>query len=110
MKAFRMLNIPVMVLGFGGVLLLSPACKGQEVSPAHFTDMGVEDVYQAAPHQVVAPKLKQAPLGSQARNHRTGSPATLQLTATRNSSLSPQPSALAIPEKRKTAPRKPKTP
>src|SRR5258708_18035481 len=110
MKAFRMLNIPIMLLGFGGALILSPACKAQEVSPDHFTDTGVEDVYQAAPHQVAVPKLKQTPPVSEARNQQTDSPATLQLATNRNSLLRTQPSTLAIQEKRKTAPRKPKKP
>jgi hypothetical protein len=110
MKASRMLNIPIMLLGFGGALILSPACKAQEVSPDHFTDTGVEDVYQAAPHQVAAPKLKQTPPASEARNQQTDSPATLQLATNRNSLLPTPASALAIQEKRKTAPRKPKKP
>jgi hypothetical protein len=109
MKAFRMLNLPVVLLGFGGVLLLSPACKAQEVSPDHFTDVGIEDVYQASPRKVGAPQAKQTPATSEARNHRTDSPA-IQLTATRNPPLAAQPGAMAIPEKRITAPRKPKKP
>lgn len=110
MKPFGMLKMPVMLLGFGGALILSPACKAQEVSPDHFTDTGVEGVYQTGPNKVAAPKLKQTPPALQARSHQPDSPATLQLSATRDSSLPAQPSALGIAEKRKTAARKPKKP
>ena|SRR5260370_32952239 len=108
MKSFRMFNIPVMLLGFGGALILSPVCQAQEVSPDHFTDTAVENVYQAAAHEIAAEQAPPATLP--ARNHRADSPTTLQLTATRNSLLPGQPGALAIPEKRKLAPRKPKKP
>lgn|SRR5437870_5494361 len=109
MKPYGMLKIPAILLGFAGALTLTPACKAQEVSPDHFTDTGVENVYQVAPHQVAAPKLKQTPPALQTRNHRTDSPASLQLAAARNS-VPAQPGPVAIPEKRKIAPRKPKNP
>src|SRR5258707_8460318 len=90
MIPYRMLKLPVILLGFAGALILSPACKAQEVSPDHFTDTGVADVYQAAPHRVAAPKPKHTPLVLQTRNQRTDSPAALQLAATRNSSVPAQ--------------------
>jgi hypothetical protein len=34
--------------GLAAILLGSPSCKAQEVSPAHFTDTGVEDTYPVA--------------------------------------------------------------
>jgi len=110
MKPFRMFKIPLMLLGFGGALILSPVCKAQEVSPDHFTATGLEDVHQAAPQKLAATKPMQTPPALQARNLRTDSPTTMQLTATRNSSLPVQPGTLAIPEERKIAPRKPKKP
>jgi len=111
MKPYEMLKLPVLLLGFGGALIFAPACKAQEVSPDHFTDTGVQNVYQAAPNQAVAPKTSQTPKVLQARKHQTESATALQLTAKRNSSVPPQPGALAIAEKRKTtAPRKPKKP
>ncbi len=111
MMPYRMLKIPAILLGFAGALILSPACKAQEVSPDHFTDTGVEDVYQPAPRHLAAPKPKpeQRLPALQTRNQRTDSPA-MQLAATRNSSVPAQPSAVAISEKRKIAPRKPKNP
>ena len=35
------IGVATMLLGW------TPSCKAQEVSPAHFTDTGVEDVYPA---------------------------------------------------------------
>ncbi len=110
MKPFSMFKIPVILLSFGGALILSPVCKAQEVSPDHFTSTGIEDLHQAAPQKVAAPKPMQTPPALQARNQRPDSATTLQLAATRDSSLAAEPSALAVPEKRKIAPRKPKKP
>ena len=42
-------------LGLAAMLLVStPSCKAQEVSPDHFTDTGVQDVYEGAPAKVAA--------------------------------------------------------
>jgi hypothetical protein len=111
MKPFGMLKIPVMLLGLGAALILSPACKAQaEIAPDHFDGTDSWDAPHAAPHNVAAPRLKQTPPPLQTRNHQTDSPATLQLTSKRDSSLPARPSALAIQEKRETAPRKPEKP
>jgi hypothetical protein len=110
MKPYEMLKLPVLLLGFGSALVLVPTSKAQEVSPDHFTDAGVQNVYQAASQQAVAPKPSQTPKALQARKHQAESLAAPRLTATRNSSVPPQPGALAIADKRKTAPRKPKKP
>ena len=96
MKSFNMLKIPTILLGLGGVLLLSPACKAQEVSPAIFTNTGVEDVYPAAKPKPAAPHL---------RKQQAGSAATTQLATKRNSSKPAQPSVQAVAEKRKQTPR-----
>jgi hypothetical protein len=90
-KSFNMLKMPMILLGLGGVLLLSPACKAQEVSPAIFTNTGVEDVYSAA---------KPKPAAIHSRKQQTGSAATTQLAAKRNSSKLPRPSVQAVAEKR----------
>lgn len=62
MKSFRMLNLPAMLLGVGAVLILSPACKAQESSPDHFTDVGVQDVYQPAPAKPAGAKAIAVPV------------------------------------------------
>lgn len=95
MKSFNMSKLPIILLGLGGALLLSPACKAQEVSPAIFTNSGVEDVYPAA---------KQKPAATHSRKQQTGSAATTQLAAKRNSSKAPQPSVQIVAEKRKQTP------
>jgi hypothetical protein len=109
MKSIKMLKIPAVLLGALGALLLSPACKAQEVSPDHFTETGVSGVYQIAPSKVVAPAVKRK-LASQVRTNQTGSPKTLQLAANNTASLGPQPDAQEIAEKRKDAPSEPKKP
>jgi hypothetical protein len=110
MKSFIMWKMPVMLLGTGAALILAPASKAQEVSPDHFTDTGVQDVYQAAPAKATAPAAKHKALTSQARTPQTNSPATLQLAANRDSALPAKPEALAIKEESKTASPKPKKP
>ena len=96
MKSFNMLKMPMILLGLGGVLLLSPTCKAQEVSPAIFTNTGVEDVYPAA---------KPKPAATHSRKQQTNSAATTQLADKRNSSKPPQPSVQAVAEKRKQTPK-----
>jgi hypothetical protein len=108
-KAFRMLKIPAILFGVGGALLLSPACKAQEVSPDHFTETGVEGVYQAAPSKPVVPPVKRKQV-SQVRAHAAGSTTTLQLTASNTASLPTQPGAQPVAEKRKPAATEPKKP
>jgi hypothetical protein len=103
----RFWKIPVIVLSFGAALILPSACKAQEVSPDHFTDTGVQDVFPAAPHKVAAPRLKSS-LTLQARNHQTNLPAALhasareQVAAKTDASFAALPSALTIQEKRRT--------
>ena len=110
MKSFRMLNLPVMLLGFGAALILSPACKAQESSPDHFTDTGVQDVYQPAPAKPAAAKTKAATTVAQAQKQQGHSAASLQNASTRNSSSAAQPNAVAVADKRKVAARKQEKP
>lgn len=110
MKSFNMLKMPVILLGFGGVLLLSPACKGQESTPDHFTDTGVQDVYEPVTVKAAAPTAKVKPTTVQARKRQTGSAATLQLAANRSSSLPAQTGVQAVAEKRKPTPNELKKP
>jgi hypothetical protein len=110
MKAFRMLNVPVMLLGIGAALILSPACKAQETSGDHFTDTGVQDVYEAAPAKPAAAKVKQSAPAVQAQSQRSGSTASLKNASTRNSPPATQPSAVAVADKRKVVARKQEKP
>ncbi len=103
MKSFSMYKIPVILLGFGGALLLSPSCKAQESTPDHFTDTGVQDVYEPGAPKAVATVAKPKPTAVQARKHQSGSQASLQMASNRSSS-SVQPGAQAVAEKRKPTP------
>ncbi len=61
MNAYKQLlprTILIGSMGLAAMLLVStPSCKAQEVSPDHFTDTGVQDVYDAAPAQKPETKL-----------------------------------------------------
>jgi hypothetical protein len=111
MKFFRMLNIPVMLLGFGAAMILAPACKAQsEVAPDHFDGSEPWAASQPVPQKVSPAKSRQTPSASQARTQQTNSPATLQLASKRDSSAPAQPASGAIDDKRKASARKPKKP
>lgn len=105
MKSFHTLKLPIILLGFGGALLLSPACKAQEVAPDHFTATGVEDVYEPGTGKATAPAAKQKPAAVQAQKRQAGSSTYLQLAAKRSSSVLPQPGAQAVAEKSKPTPK-----
>ena len=88
-------------LGLGTMLLVSsPSCKAQEVSPDHFTDTGVQDVYEGAPAKVATPIVKQNLSATQARK-QINSPATVHTVAKRTSQLSAQLDAPAVVDKPK---------
>jgi hypothetical protein len=110
MKSFGMLKIPMILVGLGAALVLSPACKAQEVSPDHFTDTGVQDVYENAPGKAVAPKVQQKPPATEARMHRTSSPASLEPVAKRTPVSAARPGAQAVADKRKAVRSTPKKP
>ena len=110
MKSFITLKTPVILLGFTGALLLSPAGKAQEVTSDHFMEAGVLNVYQPVAGKAAQPAVKQMPAAVQARKQLTGSASSLQRTAKRASSLPPKPEAHAITEKPKPAPTERKKP
>jgi hypothetical protein len=106
-----MLKMPVILLGFTGALLLSPAGKAQqEVTSDHFTDSGVLNVYESAASKVAATTVKQTPATLQARKLQPGSASTLQPANKRGSSLPAKPESQAAAEKRKPAPTQLKKP
>jgi len=90
-------------VGLAAMLLVStPSCKAQEVSPDHFTDTGVQDVYEGATAKVVAPKAKQNLLASQTRVRQINSSAAAHPAAKRTSLLYSQLDTPAVVDKRKT--------
>jgi hypothetical protein len=106
MKSFSLLKIPMVLLGFGALMLFTPSCKAQsEVSPDHFDGT---DSWEIAARTPVAPKIKPAKeTGSyQAQNKKAGAGASLQLAAVREVSKTSPRKTVAMQDKRKTAVRK----
>ena len=110
MKSFNMLKMPVILLGFAGTLLLSPASKAQEVTSDHFMEAGVLNVYQPIASNAAPALVKQMPAAVQARKQPTGSASPLQRTAKRGFSLPAKPEAQAATDERKPAPTESKKP
>jgi hypothetical protein len=91
-------------LGLAAMLLVStPSCKAQEVNPDHFTDTGVQDVYEGAPAKVARLNVKQNLSATQAPKHQIHTPATVHTVALRTSQLSAQLGAPAVADEPKTA-------
>jgi hypothetical protein len=105
MKPLSLLKVPLLLVGFGAVLLFAPACKAQEVSPDHFDGT---DSWEIAARTPVAAKSKSAANAGayQAKNQKAGSSASLQLAAAREVTKSAPRTAVALRDKRKTAVRK----
>ena len=106
MKPFVMLKFPMMLVGVGAALLLSPACQAQEVSPDHFTDAGVQNVYEIAVAKpaTATPKAPQKPQATQTRTRQTATPATLQPVTKRTPISDSRPVTPAVADKRKPVP------
>jgi hypothetical protein len=109
-KSFNILKMSVILLGFTGALLLSPASKAQEVTSDHFMEAGVLNVYEPVAGKAAPAAVKQMPAAVQARKQQTGSASSLQRTAKRGSSLLAKPDAQAVTEKRKPTPTELKKP
>jgi hypothetical protein len=120
MKSFGIWHIPAMVVAFGAVLTMSPACKSQsEVAPDHFDGneswVAPQTAQQPAAQKAGANKSKQAvpaqhaagastqhaPTAQHAANSQAGSTATVQVAARRNASgvSSAQPASVTVAEK-----------
>jgi hypothetical protein len=105
MKPFSLLKVPMLLVGFGAVLLFAPACKAQEVSPDHFDGT---DSWEIAARTPVAAKTKSAAnAGSyQAKNQKANAGASLQLAAAREVTKSTPRKAVVVQDKRKIVARK----
>jgi hypothetical protein len=108
MKSFGMLKILLILVDLGAALVFSPACKAQKVSPDHFTDTGVQDVYESAPGKAVAARLQRKPPATEARMHLTNSPATRRPAVKAHSCIRCATGAQAVADKRKPVPSTPK--
>jgi len=104
MKAFGILKLPILVGAFGAALLLSPACKAQEVANEQFADNNMESWDR--PSQPVVPepaKAKSKPVAASANAPKEKEPAqSVQLASVR------EPAAADVADKRKTSSGKPK--
>lgn len=101
------LKLPLLLLGIGAALLLTPACKAQsEISPDHFDGT---DSWAAAAQKVHAPAQKQvvAKASLQAKSQKTPQGSAIQLAAAREVSKPVRPDATALDRKRKAAARDP---
>jgi len=105
-KSFSLLKLPVLLAGFGALLLFSPACKAQsEVNPGHFDGT---DTWEVAARKPVTSKTKPTPAiaSYQANNQRAGSGGSVQLVAVRDLSNPVPRNDVAVQDKRKPAVRK----
>jgi len=104
-KSFSLLKLPILLAGFGALLLFSPTCKAQsEVSPDHFDGT---DTWEVAARKPVTAKAKAPATASyQANNQKAGSSASVQLAAVRDMSNPVPRNAAAVQDKRKPAVRK----
>ena len=104
MKSFSLLKLPVLLMGFGALLLFSPACKAQsEVNPDHFDGTDTWEVASRKPMTSQA-KAAQKSGALQARSQKAS--ASVQLAAVRDMSNPAPGSAVAVEDKRKAAVRK----
>ncbi len=106
MKSFSLLKLPVLLTGFGALLLFSPACKAQsEVNPDHFDGT---DTWEVAARKPVASRGKaaQKPGALQTQSQKASVGASVQLAAVRDMSSSVPRDAVAVQDKRKPAVRK----
>jgi hypothetical protein len=104
-KPFSLLKIPVLLVGFGALLIFAPACKAQsEVNPDHFDGA---DPWETAARKPVAAKTGAAQVTYQAQNKKTGSGANLQLAAVRETPVPVNHNAAVVRDKRKQAVRQP---
>jgi hypothetical protein len=89
-------------LGLAAMLLVSaPSSKAQEVNPDHFTDTGVQDVYEGAPANVATPIVKQNLSWTQVPKHQIKSPAAVHTVAKRTYLLPTQLATPAVADKPK---------
>jgi len=107
-KPFVLWKLTLMLVGLGAALLFTPACKAQsEVNPDHFD--GTDTWQTTVARQAPTPSRNQAKalVQTPAQNKKPVSGASVQLAAARQGSQTPRPDAVALPDKRKAANRKP---
>lgn len=106
MKSFAMLKMPILLCGFGAALILSPACKAQEVSPEQFADGNTVPFETAQKAATGAPKQEQAKpkaaaTAVPARTRKAEPVQTAQLTPIHEVAKPKGQDAAAVADKRK---------
>lgn len=103
MKHSILLKLSVLLVGIGGVLVLTPACKAQsEISPDHFdgTDSWATAARQVPVHSQKRPVAKPT-LQARSQNEAKGS--AFRLAAAREVTKPVNREAVAVDRKRKPA-------
>jgi len=104
MKPFALLRSPILLGGLTLGLLLSPACKAQEVASEQFADNNTQSWEKPSRPAPQADKAKSKPVAAPAQVSKpTASQETVRLASARKSAGSE-----AVADKRKTSTRKPK--
>jgi hypothetical protein len=106
-KPFSLLKIPILLLGFGALLVFTPTCKAQsEINPDHFD--GTDSWQRSAQKPVLSiERLASILPSAQAQDKKPSSTATFQFATVRDSAKPTQEDAVALQDKRKAG-RKPK--
>jgi len=108
MQPFAMLRMPILLCALWAALLLSAACKAQEVSPEQFEDRNAVP-FEPVSKATVAPKTEQAKpkaatshAPTRANKKKTEPVQTAQLTPIHEVSKQDGQDTVAVPDKRKT--------
>jgi hypothetical protein len=105
-KLVMWLRLPLLLLGIGAALLLTPPCKAQsEISPDHFD--GTDSWAASAAVRLPMHKLTGAKGSLQAQKQKTVQPSAFQLTAARDVSKPVSRGAAIVDRKPKMAARNP---
>ena len=106
MKPFSLMKIPMVLVGFGALVIFAPSCKAQsEVSPDHFDGT---DTWEVAARKPIAPKAKGVPALTvfQAMDKKASASGSLQLASVRENSGAIPGSTATLQDKKKPAVRK----
>jgi hypothetical protein len=104
MKPFRLLKLPMILVGFGALAASAPSCKAQsEVSPDHFDGT---DGWETAARKPLLPanKATKPSVMYQAQNKKAS--ASVQLASAREIVNPMEQNKAALPDKKKQAARK----
>jgi hypothetical protein len=110
-KSFVLWKLPLILVGLGAALFLSPACKAQsEVNPDHFD--GTDSWQTAVAHQapIVGHNQAKTAVQTQTQNKKPVSGASVQLAAARQGSQAARPEVVALQDKRSASKGKPNNP